>query len=77
MIKVSGHTDSVGNDQSNLRLSEQRADAVMNALIERGVRAEAMNATGMGEADPIASNNTAEGRAQNRRIVFVWMENDG
>ncbi|MEM1163415.1 MAG: OmpA family protein, partial [Pseudomonadota bacterium] len=76
-LQIIGHTDSVGNDDRNLRLSQDRADAVLGALAERGVRQDAMESLGMGEADPVASNNTADGRSQNRRIEFVWIENNG
>lgn len=67
-IEVAGHTDAVGSDESNLRLSQQRADAVRAYLIEKGVAADRMTAQGYGETRPVASNATAEGRAQNRRV---------
>lgn len=73
-LEIGGHTDSVGNDDNNLILSQERADAVRDALADRGVRADAMTAIGFGETSPIATNNTAEGRAQNRRITFGWSE---
>ncbi|MEM7056510.1 MAG: OmpA family protein [Pseudomonadota bacterium] len=76
-LEIGGHTDSVGNDENNQKLSEQRAEAVVQAMIDRGVRPDAMQATGFGEAQPIASNDTAEGRAENRRITFEWSESDG
>ena len=76
-IVIAGHTDSVGNDDANLRLSQERAEAVLSELTRRGVRAEAMTAVGFGEAEPIATNNNAEGRAQNRRITFSWSDSDG
>lgn len=71
-VEIAGHTDSVGDDATNQALSERRAEAVRAALADRGVRAEAMTAAGFGESQPIATNNTPEGRAQNRRIEFVW-----
>ena len=71
-LEISGHTDSVGNDENNLKLSRERADAVREALLRRGVRADAMKASGYGESEPIATNDTADGRAQNRRITFGW-----
>jgi outer membrane protein OmpA-like peptidoglycan-associated protein len=73
-MEVSGHTDSVGNDAENRALSEQRAKAVVLALTRRGVRANALIAVGRGEDNPIASNDTPEGRAMNRRIAFRWFE---
>ncbi|MEO1937580.1 MAG: OmpA family protein, partial [Sulfurimonas sp.] len=66
--KIVGYTDNVGSEAYNQKLSERRAKAVMNALIERGVDAKQLSAIGMGELNPVASNDTAEGRAQNRRI---------
>lgn len=73
-LQIGGHTDSVGNDENNLQLSQERANAVMAALLERGARAEAVSATGFGENEPVATNDTAEGRALNRRISFSWSE---
>lgn len=73
-LEIGGHTDSVGNDAANLRLSEKRAQVVLDEMVKRGVRADLMSAVGYGEDEPIASNNTAEGRARNRRITFNWSE---
>jgi outer membrane protein OmpA-like peptidoglycan-associated protein len=67
-IIVEGHTDSSGSDAYNQRLSEQRASAVADYLIERGVRAGAITVYGYGEMRPKASNDTAEGRQLNRRV---------
>lgn len=69
-IVIQGHTDNVGREDSNLRLSQQRADAVRKALIQRGVSATRLTAQGMGASSPIASNDTWSGRAENRRIEF-------
>jgi len=66
--EVGGHTDSVGSDSYNQRLSERRANAVKNDLISRGVPASQLTAVGYGETRPVASNDTAEGRAANRRV---------
>ncbi|HHD75864.1 MAG TPA: OmpA family protein [Campylobacterales bacterium] len=68
IVKITGHTDSVGSAASNLTLSRQRANAVMNALIQLGVSASRLQAFGKGESMPIASNKTVDGRALNRRI---------
>jgi len=69
---IEGHTDNAGPDEINLELSKARADAVMQALTERGVAAERLTAEGAGEARPIAPNTTPAGRAQNRRVeVYV------
>lgn len=70
-IDLVGHTDSIGSDAYNQRLSERRADAVKTYLIEKGVNPALITAKGMGERQPIASNKTAEGRAQNRRVEIT------
>ena len=69
-IKITGHTDNVGNDAYNLDLSKRRANAVKNYLNGEGVGEIAISTDGKGESEPIADNNTAEGRALNRRVVF-------
>ena len=63
-----GHTDSVGSDAYNQRLSERRAASVKNYLVSKGVPADQIIASGKGESAPVASNATREGRAQNRRV---------
>ena len=65
---ISGHTDSTGNDAYNQKLSERRANAVKDAIIEEGVQAERLQAKGYGESKPIADNATKEGRQENRRV---------
>jgi outer membrane protein OmpA-like peptidoglycan-associated protein len=70
-VGIEGHTDSVGSDQLNQQLSEQRADAVRDFLAQQGVPASSMTAKGFGKADPVASNDTAEGRQKNRRVELV------
>jgi OmpA-OmpF porin, OOP family len=69
-VRVEGHTDSVGDDAKNLKLSQNRANSVMSALIKRGVDPARMEAIGYGETKPIASNSTAAGKAENRRTEF-------
>ena len=66
-FSIEGHTDSDGSDQLNQKLSEDRANAVRNALIEKGVKAENLTAVGFGESKPVATNKTKAGKAQNRR----------
>ncbi|ADE13821.1 OmpA/MotB domain protein [Nitrosococcus halophilus Nc 4] len=67
-VTIEGHTDSVGNADYNKRLSQLRAEAAMNYLVSQGVDQSRLEAVGYGEAQPIASNKTKEGRAQNRRV---------
>ena len=69
-ILITGHTDNVGSDAANQRLSEGRAEAVRQNLIMRNIDSNRIEATGKGESEPIADNDTEEGRAQNRRVEF-------
>ncbi len=70
-LQLEGHTDSVGGDDYNLKLSQERADAVRGFLTEEGVPANNITSVGLGKADPVASNDTAAGRQQNRRVELV------
>jgi outer membrane protein OmpA-like peptidoglycan-associated protein len=70
-LQVEGYTDSVGSDQYNQKLSENRADAVRDFLVTQGVQTDNISATGYGKAKPVADNATAQGRAQNRRVNLV------
>ncbi len=70
-IVLEGHTDNVGDPATNQRLSQQRADAIKAALAARGVAAERVSTAGIGQDRPITSNDTEEGRAQNRRVEIV------
>src|SRR5271163_4676049 len=70
-IRVEGFTDNVGSREANLKLSTDRANAVMNWLAEHGIDRSRLSAKGFGEARPIASNSTDEGRAKNRRVEIV------
>lgn len=70
-VEIQGHTDNVGNDNDNLVLSERRAKAVYDIVVKMGIPADRMRYKGYGESQPIADNNTASGRAQNRRTVFL------
>ena len=76
-IHITGHTDAVGTDEANQILSEGRANAVRNDLIKRGVAAERMTAEGKGEKEPVADNDTEEGRQLNRRVEFIITGTDG
>lgn len=71
VIEIGGHTDNTGDDASNLALSQQRADAVRNYLIQQGVDPNTLVAKGYGSAKPVASNDTDEGKFRNRRIEFT------
>jgi outer membrane protein OmpA-like peptidoglycan-associated protein len=65
-----GHTDNQGNKAKNKQLSADRAEAVKNFLVEKGISESRITTSGMGDSKPVASNKTPEGRAQNRRIEF-------
>ncbi|NNE72301.1 MAG: OmpA family protein [Acidimicrobiales bacterium] len=71
IIEIRGYTDSQGDSDENRILSQERADTVRQYLIDRGVEAISLSSVGLGEANPIADNETEEGRARNRRIEFV------
>ena len=68
IVEVSGHTDNIGSDAVNQRISEQRANAVASYLMAQGVQRERFEIVGMGKRFPIASNDTEQGRALNRRV---------
>jgi outer membrane protein OmpA-like peptidoglycan-associated protein len=76
-IVVEGHTDSNGNDENNQRLSQARAESVRNYLIQKGMKPERIQAVGKGEATPLASNDTPEGRANNRRVEIIVQKRAG
>ena len=69
-VVVEGHTDDVGAADYNLRLSDDRANSVRKALLDRGIEKKRLEAVGFGEAKPIASNKSSKGRAENRRVEF-------
>lgn len=70
-LKLAGHTDNTGSMQLNLRLSKERAEAVKSYLVSKGANASRIEATGYGPTQPIATNATAEGRQENRRVEFT------
>jgi OOP family OmpA-OmpF porin len=72
---LSGHTDNVGSEDFNLKLSTKRAEAVKNYLINKGIAAERITAKGFGESMPIAPNDTEQNRAINRRVEFFIVKN--
>jgi outer membrane protein OmpA-like peptidoglycan-associated protein len=77
MVVIKGHTDSRGADAMNRQLSQARADVVRKYLVGQGVNANQLKAVGEGEAHPIASNESAEGRANNRRVEMVITKSKG
>jgi outer membrane protein OmpA-like peptidoglycan-associated protein len=70
-VEIYGYTDNFGNEKTNMKLSQDRADAVKAWLVKNGINAERIKAIGLGSSNPIASNTTKEGRAKNHRIEFV------
>ena len=70
-LKLAGHTDNTGSDQLNMRLSKDRTESVKAYLVSQGANASRIEAIGFGEGQPIATNNTLEGRQQNRRVEFT------
>ncbi len=74
-IRIEGHTDSSGSDAFNLSLSQQRADAVKSLLVDHGINSSRIEAIGMGESLPVANNNTEAGKAKNRRVDIIILNN--
>lgn len=74
-VEIQGHTDDIGSEEDNQELSEKRAGAVYHYIIERKIQPQRLRYKGYGELMPIASNNTEEGRAKNRRTVFLILDN--
>lgn len=70
-LRIEGHTDDVGDDRLNQRLSEERAASVKRALVERGIESDRLATRGHGESRPLAPNRSAAGRAKNRRVEFL------
>jgi outer membrane protein OmpA-like peptidoglycan-associated protein len=73
-IRIEGHTDSIGESATNLKLSQQRADSVLRTLANLGVDGTRITTIGMGEDFPIASNETADGRSKNRRVDVILLD---
>lgn len=70
-LRIEGHTDNVGSDEDNMTLSQKRADAVKKYLTDKGVEGDRIMAEGLGESQPLTTNETPEGRAKNRRVNFL------
>ncbi len=75
VIELSGHTDNVGSDDANLKLSDDRAKSVTEYLVSKGIKAERINAKGYGETKPLGTNDTEEGKQLNRRVEFTILKN--
>lgn len=76
-VVIEGHTDNVGSDMNNQGLSERRAESVRGALMQRGVASGQIDAVGRGESSPVATNDEAAGRQQNRRVELIFSEAGG
>ena len=74
IIEVGGHTDNVGDDAYNMKLSHDRSKSVREYLVKAGIASERVQAKGYGESNPIATNDTEDGRKANRRTEFVILE---
>jgi outer membrane protein OmpA-like peptidoglycan-associated protein len=70
-LAIEGHTDNIGSDEANMKLSQQRADTVHDFLVEQGLTADTVTAVGLGKAEPVADNSTNEGRQKNRRVEII------
>jgi outer membrane protein OmpA-like peptidoglycan-associated protein len=70
LLEIEGHTDNIGSEKANLKLSQARADACKNYFINTGIEESRISSIGYGDMMPIADNETEDGRAQNRRTVF-------
>src|SRR5690606_7592548 len=77
VVRVEGYSDSLGNKAMNMQLSQQRAQAVADALVDLGIRRERVEVVGYGEAYPLSENASARGRAQNRRVEVVFSDERG
>ena len=74
VVEIAGHTDSIGSEEYNQGLSERRAESVKDYLVGKGVKAHRLSSKGYGEMRPVASNDTEEGRAENRRVEMVVLD---
>jgi len=74
-LTIEGHTDNTGSNAYNLTLSNNRAKAVVDYLVNKGIAVSRLNGVGFGEDKPVTTNNTAEGRTLNRRVELILTEN--
>src|SRR5580765_2626277 len=70
-LAIEGHTDNIGSDEANMKLSQQRGDTVREFLVQQGLVADTVTAVGLGKAEPVADNSTNEGRQKNRRVEII------
>jgi outer membrane protein OmpA-like peptidoglycan-associated protein len=70
-LAIEGHTDNIGSDEANMKLSQQRADTVRSFLVQQGLAPDIITAVGLGEGEPVADNSTNEGRQKNRRVEII------
>ena len=70
-LAIEGHTDNIGSDEANMKLSQQRGDAVREFLVQQGLAANTLTAVGLGKGDPVADNSSNEGRQKNRRVEII------
>jgi len=70
-LAIEGHTDNIGSDEANMKLSQQRADTVREFLLQQGLAQDTVTAVGLGKAEPVADNGTNEGRQKNRRVEII------
>jgi outer membrane protein OmpA-like peptidoglycan-associated protein len=70
-VLIEGHTDDVGSEESNFNLSQRRANSVKSYLMTQGIQSDRLTTSGLGEGSPVAGNDTATGRQQNRRVEVV------
>jgi len=70
-LAIEGHTDNIGSDETNMKLSQQRADTVRDFLVQQGLPTDTITSVGMGKAEPVADNSTNEGRQKNRRVEII------
>ena len=70
-LAIEGHTDNIGSDEANMKLSQQRADTVRSFLVQQGLAPDMVTAVGLGKGEPVADNSTNEGRQKNRRVEII------
>jgi outer membrane protein OmpA-like peptidoglycan-associated protein len=70
-LAIEGHTDNIGGDEANMKLSQQRADTVREFLVQQGLPAETVTSVGLGKLEPVADNSTNQGRQKNRRVEII------